>query len=331
MRFSVATNGKFTVATNNAHYNRTFAADTTLALHPNFVVNSFIAKTETPGVSTGDGAGYVGAKWLSPSWRVEAEYTDIQDGFNAEVGFVPRVGIRTSKLHGEWDPRPGRWGIRQFDPMWNVTYTTDQHNRLLTRRFHNMIGTYFEDGSSFTFWYNDIFEQLDLPFLITPDITIPAGAYRFGQWMFQYRSDPSNRLFGEAGYQPQTFFGGNRTDVSGMLGMRITSSIAAEGRFSRSDVDLPGGAFIADLASVNFDLALSPEMTLRTLSQYNSTTHEISTSVRFNWIYRPGSDIYVAYDELRLDTVPQFTGVRRNSPWLRDRQLAIKLTYLLSR
>ena len=82
---------------------------------------------------------------------------------------------------------------------------------------------------------------------------------------------------------------------------------------------------------MHVNLALSPEMTLRTLSQYNSTTHAISTSVRFNWIYSPGSDIYVAYDELRLDTMPQFAGVRRSSPWLRDRQLAIKLTYLLSR
>ena len=34
-----------------------------------------------------------------------------------------------------------------FDPMWNITYTTDVHNRLLTRRIHNMVGTYFEDGS----------------------------------------------------------------------------------------------------------------------------------------------------------------------------------------
>ena len=72
-------------------------------------------------------------------------------------------------------------------------------------------------------------------------------------------------------------------------------------------------------------------MTLQTLSQYNSTTATISTSVRFNWIYSPGSDIYVVYDELRLDTVPEFAGVRRSAPWLRDRQLAIKMTYLLSR
>ena len=42
-------------------------------------------------------------------------------------------------------------------------------------------------------------------------------------------------------------------------------------------------------------------MTLRTLTQYNSTTDSVSTSVRFNWIYFPGSDLYVAYDELRAD------------------------------
>ena len=310
-------------------YNRTFALDTTLALHRNFVVDGFVARTETPDVSTDDMAGYLSAKWLSPSWRINAEYTDIQDHFNAEVGFVPRLGIRTSRLHGEWDPRPGKWGIRQFDPMWNIAYTTDQHNRLLTRRIHNMIGTYFEDGSSFIFWYNDIFEQLDFPFLITPDVRIPAGTYRFGQWTFRYRSDPSRRLYGEAGYDPQTFFGGTRTDVTSVLGVRITNSIAAEGRMTRSEVDLPGGAFIADLASVTFDLALSPEMTVRTLSQYSSATDEISTSVRFNWIYSPGSDIYIAYDELRLD--PLSVNSLREAPWLQNRQLAIKMTYLLSR
>ena len=315
-------------------YNRTFAVDTTLAPHRNFVVNSFIAKTETPEVSTGDMAGYVSAAWLSPSSRVEAEYTDIQDNFNAEVGFVPRAGIRISRLHAEWDPRPGRWGIRQFDPMWNVTYTTDQKNRLLTRRIHNMIGTYFEDGSSFIAWYNDHFEQLDVAFPITSDVTIPAGTYRFGEWSFRYRSDASKRIFGQASYSPQTFFGGDRTDSSASIGVRLTDSIAAEGRFSRSDVVLPGGAFVADLASATFDLALSPEMTLRTLTQYNSTTDSISTSVRFNWIYSPGSDIYIAYDELRADDFLVFDPSLRNRgrvPWIQNRQLAVKMTYLLSR
>ena len=85
---------------------------------------------------------------------------------------------------------------------------------------------------------------------------------------------------------------------------------------------------------MTFDLALSPEMTLRTLTQYNSTTDAISTSVRFNWIYRPGSDIYIAYDEMRADDMLLFDPLLRNRgrvPWVQNRQLAIKMTYLLSR
>ena len=111
--------------------------------------------------------------------------------------------------------------------------------------------------------------------------------------------------------------------MNASLGVRATSRIVAEGQFGRSNVEVPWGAFVADLGSLRFDLVLSLRMTLRTLSQYNSSTDEISTSVRFNWIYRPGSDIYVAYGRLRME-VP---GV----PWLRNRQLAVKMTYLVSR
>ena len=179
--------------------------------------------------------------WLSPSSHFYGEHIDLQESFNAEVGFIPRVGIRTSKFHGEWNPRPGRWNIRMLDPMWNMTYTTDQHNRLLTRRIHHMLGTYFEDGSLVVVYYNDHFEQLDVPFDIRRDVTIPPGTYRFGEWVFSYTTDPSRRLYAQTRYSPQTFFGGTRRDVRGTLGLRATSRIAAEAQFSRSDVALPVG------------------------------------------------------------------------------------------
>ena len=332
-------------AVGGAHFNRTLAADTTLALHPNFTLTGFLAKTQTPHESfrgrytppaaseaARDMAGYMRGTWLSQSWHFYGEYLDLQEHFNPEVGFVPRVGIRTSQFHGEWNPRPDRWNIRMLDPMWSVTYTTDQRNRLLTRRIHNMIGAYFEDGTSLTFWYNDHFEQLDLPFHIRRDVTIPAGTYRFGEWMFMYRSDPSRRLYGRLQYSPQTFFDGTRTDVRATVGVRATSRISTEAMFNRSNVTLPGGAFIADLASIRLDLTLSPRMTFRSLSQWNSTTGELSNSIRFNWIYSPGSDIYIAYDELRLDGDPLgFDPHLRRPLWVRNRQLAIKMTYLLSR
>ena len=64
-------------ATGGSHYNRPFAADASLALHQNFTMTSFIAKTQTPGTTSGDMAGHVRASWLSPSWRASGEYTDL--------------------------------------------------------------------------------------------------------------------------------------------------------------------------------------------------------------------------------------------------------------
>ena len=321
-------------AIGDAAYNRTFAVDTSLTPHPFFSVTGFIAKTESPHLANEDLMGHMMWSWLSPGFRIYSEYTDIQDNFNAEVGFVPRIGIRRSKLHAQWNPRPGKWGIRSMDPMMNVEYTTDQNNRLLSRRVHHMIGFQFEDGSRFTLITNKEFEHLDVPFQILDDVTIPAGTYRFWSPSVRYNSDPSRRFSASASYSPQGFFGGVRTDWRTSINLRATSRIAAQGSFNRSDVVLPGGSFIADLASVTFVLALSPEMTLRSLTQYNSTTDSISTSMRFNWIYSPGSDIYIAYDELRGDDFLAFDPTLRHAgriPWVQNRQLAIKMTYLLSR
>jgi hypothetical protein len=310
-------------ATSGGHFNRTFGADMTLALTPSISVNGFLAKTSSPDVSDEDMGAHLRAGLLNQSWNVYAEFTDLQDNFNAEVGFVPRVGIRTSKFHVERNPRPGRFGIRVLEPMVNITYTTDQQNRLLTRQWHYMLGTRLENGSYINIWYNRYFERLDEPFRVRSDVVIAPGAYNFGDWRFSFSSNPASRVYGTVNYAPQTFFDGNRTDMSLSLGLRVSSRLSTEGQISRNDVDLPAGAFAANVGSLRVDYALSPKMTLRTLSQYNSLSEQWSTSARFHYIYRPGSDFYVVYDELRRDP----TGLSE----FRDRHLILKMTYLLSR
>ncbi len=207
--------------------------------------------------------------------------------------------------------------------MVNVTYTTDLNNRLLTRRIHNMIGADMDNGARLIIWYNDYYERLDEPFALRPDVVIAPGAYNFGEWQFWLTSDPSKRLYSEIQYKPQTFFDGDRTDVSLTLGLRLTDRLSTEGKYSRNDVNLPAGDFVAELGSIRVDYALSPKMTLRTLTQYNSLSDQWSSSVRFNYIYRPGSDIYIVYDDVRRDP----TGLSE----IRDRQILVKFTYLLSR
>ena len=251
---------------------------------------------------------------------------DLEENFNPEVGFVPRVDMRRSKLHLEYNPRPGKWGIRMMDPMWNVVHITDQTGRLVTRQFHNMLSTTFDNGANFNVMHNRYFERIDNTFTAR-GVDIDTGKYRFHSWHFSFSSDASRRFFYRLNYAPQTFYDGNRTDLSVTTGLRVTDQLATSVRFSRNDVEIPNGAFKADIASLQLDYAFSPTISLRSLTQYNSLSETWSTSARLRYIFRPGSDIYVVYDEVRRDTPITL------DPFIeefRDRQLLLKFTYLFS-
>ena len=314
-------------ASSGGQFNRTYATDIRLSITPSLTIDGFLAGTATTGISDEQFGGHIRAGWLSRSWRIYSEYTDLEDNFNPEVGFVPRVGIRRSKFHFEGNPRPGKWGIRMMEPMWNVTVFTDQTGRLVSRQFHHMVRTQFDSGAAINIMYNRRFERLDIPFQVASDVVIDPGKYRFYDLRLSYNSDPSRSFTYSVNYGPQTFFDGDRTDMSLRAGVRVTDKLATSARFSRSDIDLPAGSFTADIGSFQIDYAFSPAVSLRTLTQYNSAADQWSTSARFRYIYRPGSDIYIVYDDVRQDTdIPV-------SPFLeefRDRQLLIKVTYLLS-
>jgi hypothetical protein len=305
-----------------SHYNRTYAIDFALAPLPALSATGFVGKTRTRGLSGDDMGGYVNVTWLDQHWRIFGEYADFQDDFNPEVGYLPRNGIRTSKIHLEHTPRPGILGIRDMSPMWNVTYTTDQANRLVSMRLHHMVGTRFNNGANVTVWYNAYVERLDTPFTFN-GVPVAAGRYDFGEWNFSFSSNPARRLYYRLGFLPQEFYDGDRRDMSASLGMRWSDQLSTEASFQRNEVDLQAGSFDVDLASLRVDYAISPTMTLRAISQYNSTTDQIGTSARFRWTYRPGSDVYLVYDEVRRDP----TGL----PLFQERRLILKATHLLSR
>jgi len=315
-------------------YNRTYAADMMLSLTQYLTVEGFLAATETPGITSGDWGGHLRAGWLSRSYRVYGEYTDLGENFNAEVGFVPRVDMKRSKIHLEWNPRPGRWGIRMMEPMWNYTDIRDHTGRLVSSQFHHMLGINFDNGAYLNLWYNRYFELLDPnpnradgKVNIGSGLYVDPGEYRYWDVNVMFRSNPARRLSFNASWQPQTFWDGDRTDYSGGLDFRVTDHLATSGRFSRSIVDLPADNLTLDVASLTLDYGFSPRLSLRTLTQYNSYSDQLSTSARLRYTYRPGSDIYIVYDDVRtqLDNVySPFTADRR------DAQLIVKVTYLLT-
>ncbi|MEM7415061.1 MAG: DUF5916 domain-containing protein [Gemmatimonadota bacterium] len=334
----------FVGSVDSGHFNRTYAIDASIAPHPNFTVQGFLARTETPGivvpaddpatpwredVGYGEMGAYVNATWLDTKWRIYGEYADIENDFNPEVGFLPRPGIRSTRLHIERNPRPNFWGIRVLSPMVNWQYTTDQAGLRLTDRWHYMIGARFDNGAFLNIWYNDHFDRVQQDFTLN-GVTIPVGDYDFGELRVSFDSNPSRRVYYGGMFAPQQFYGGDRWDAQATLGARINDRLSAEARYTRNDVDLPSGDFEVDLASLRVDFAISPTMSVRSVTQYNSQRSQFGAAARFRWTYRPGSDIYIVYDEVQRDPTAPL-----NDPfadlYFRDRSLIIKATFLVTR
>ena len=48
--------------------------------------------------------------------------------------------------------------------------------------------------------------------------------------------------------------------------------------------------------------SFTTKMFLNALIQYNGTLDEIESNIRFNWIYKPLSDLFLVYNERRSTT-----------------------------
>ena len=76
-----------------------------------------------------------------------------------------------------------------------------------------------------------------------------------------------------------------------------------------------------DYQSSRLGVAFSTRLFLNSLVQVNTLDREVSANVRLNYMYRPGSDLYLVLNEQRGDRV---------TPWeFKSRGVRLKLTYLL--
>ena len=309
----------------SALFNRTIGVDANITPSPNMQLQSYLAKTETPGKDGNDMAFFGRIAYRDPKWNLYLNYLDVQQNFNAEAGFVQRTGIRTTKAHFGPTPRPKRGGVKLFEPMYVLTYTTDQTNRLVGRQHHLMLGTTLRDDTFINVIYQETLDVLDVPFRIRPNVTIPVGRYGMKEWIFTVNTSPGRRLYQRLTVSPVEFYGGSRLNLSAAAGVRASSRFSTELQYNRNDVKMPWGDFLVNLSTLRVDYTFSPRMTIRSLTQYNTSTHEVSNNVRFNFIYRPGSDIYVVYNDLSQ------TGLPADIFGKKDRQFILKATYLLQR
>jgi hypothetical protein len=303
------------------HYHRGLGLDANFRLSPEMDLTGYIAKSKTPGLTGEDLAGRVEWSYEGRLVELRAAGSTLQDNFNPEMGFAPRLGVKRGSSYLGYHFRPGIWEgfLREINPHFELEYFTDQQNVVVSRYFNSHFSFQFQNGGFFEFGLNTNLEQPQTDFQIHPDATIPAGFYTFDEWFGMLFTDPSRTLSFNTRASTGGFYSGDRDSISlgGLL--KLGQKLSAQLDWSYNDIVLDEGAFTTQLLTARFAYNFTTAMFLNGLIQYNSVTEEWNSNIRFNFIHRPLSDLFVVYNDLRDET-----GASKN------RALIVKYTQLLS-
>ena len=256
---------------------------------------------------------------------VEWSHRWVREGFQPELGFVPRRNVFRVNPSAQlfFYPEKGpinRWQVgTQYSAFWKPQYgKTDQRISLFGEfNFKNTSELRFSASNDYTY----LFDSFDPS--RSDGTPLPADSeYNYTSYGVSYRSDRrkvfSYRINPEFGQ----FFNGNRYSLRGSLTYRYQplGQIAMNINYTYLDMPAPYTSTGLFLIGPRIDLTFSKSLFLTTFIQYNSQAENMNINTRFQWRFAPVSDFFLVYTD-NYDTM-NFD--------VKNRAIVAKVTYWLN-
>ena len=283
-----------------------------------FLLKSFSPTDQGNGVTQAAHLEYKSRKW---NWRIQEE--SVGERYTAEVGYVPRNGyVRIQSFLGHlFFPKSGE--ILSHGPTLNTSYYFDQNFARTDNTSYLLYAFDFRNRSSLNLFVSDDFVELLSPFDPTRlgKEELAAGTrHQWNAFGWMYASKPQS-LFT---YTFDSRFGGyyedgNRTSLTTELGYRFQPyvSLSANLNYNRIKMPAPWNTNEFWLIGSEVDITFTNTLFFSNLFQYNEQSKNFDLNSRFQWRYKPASDLFIVYTNNHL--LSPYTG--------RTWSLTLKLNY----
>ncbi|MBI4459887.1 MAG: carbohydrate binding family 9 domain-containing protein [Acidobacteria bacterium] len=316
-------------------FNRVLGFDANFVFHRFLKVAGLWAKSYERANPNQDWTSYGSVMWESDSLIAGMSYMFIEPNFRDDLGFVPRPNMRRFSEQLGFFPRPKSDFIRRLTLRTQVDYTTDRNWHLESRRNHFTFDVDFQNGDSIGASPHYRFERLAKPEVfrkrvieVTPDgkrreenlIVIPPGDYGWWYSRFSYTLNPSRRLSGTFTFEPSPgYFGGRLTEWNFSPRLKVSNNLSFDLQYIINDATFGETDFLDHVVNLRANYNFNNQWLTTTTIQYNNADAFTGLNFRLNYIFRPGDDFFLVYNEGRRQG-EVFRGQI-------DRSLQVKLTY----
>ena len=305
-------------------YNRNVGLEYNLASSNNrWVGKSMFFKSFSPQKNSDDLVHAANLQYTTKKWLLSWQHESVGENYTAEVGYVPRTDYFkiNPKLNYLFFPKAGK--VLNHGPVFSSTYFFNRSFK--TTDNESMLGYKFTQRSQSVFevWASNNYIRLQRPF---DPVNTGKGSLATGTehvWKaggFNYASEPQKMYtYSLSGQYGGYFANGNRLNLAGDLGYRFQPyvNIAMSTSYNHIVLPQPWGVTNFWLVGPRTDFTFSNKLFLTTFVQYNNQQKNINLNTRFQWRYKPASDLFLV-----------FTDNYYPSPFaVRNRALVLKFTY----
>lgn len=305
-------------------YNRNLGFEYNLASSNNaWTGKLLLLKSFTPEKNDNSFSHAANLKYAGKRWTISAAYESVGSNYNAEVGYVPRINYVKLNPQISYNFFPKGGSILTHGPQFSANYFFDKkfnesdHEDLLTylitfRNKATLSAVLMDDLVRVLFPFDPTNSGKDSLLFNSKHSWETAGADFVSkpQSLFNYSFS-----FRYGGY----YANGEKYTLSSELGYRFQPilNLSLSASYNELNLPAPWGHTSFWLVGPKVDLTLTTKLFFTTYVQYNQQLNNTNINARFQWRYKPASDLFIVYTDNYLIT-----------PFaVRNRAILLKFTY----
>ena len=308
-------------------YNRAGGVD--FSFSPSATVNfqGFYARTWDSAITDTDDARFFQGRYSGALLSGQVKFVDIEENFQPRAGYINRraglLGMRRYEVETRLRVQPNISGIRYISIGPRTRLFTDRDNNVkfwdtqLSWYTRVKAGDYLKFQATQS---HDVVERTFRPSKKRPNVIIPHDTYDFTQFVLGTSPSRSRKFRPAIDFEFGTYYTGKKYAIELETAYRPSSQLSIETDYTINWLHLPQGNFNVQVLSNRLIYSFSTDFYVKLFAQWNNDSQLASMNFLVNYRYRPGSDIYLVYDQ-GYDT---FSGLEE-----RSRALLIKVSYML--
>jgi hypothetical protein len=290
--------------------------------------------------AVGNTDNFAHATWLMyNSRKLQAHWNHEYVGKNyfAEVGFVPRISNYNpetesfeQRSYWRFEPNlrlnfyPNSTKINSHGPSLYLSDYLDSAMVTTERKARAGYRIKFINTSEFNaeFSLNQVKLFYDTDVTFSGNTPIIADIYKFNNLNVRYNSDKRKKLNYTLNLDYGEYYIGNKLTYGGSINFRKQPWGIFSINVQQNEITMPEGfqSTYLTLIGPKIELSFTKKLFFTTFIQYNTQIDNVNINTRFQWRFRPMSDLFIVYTD----------NYNSNIFGIKNRALVVKFVYWLN-